>query len=146
MRRLEWKEARDYWLYDSPIARGNAFNETARIERWYPYNEVTLSNGKRVDSFRPAKDGIPGEIISRKATDLGDIQMSTFESYLKEMIQKYAPGTSINAPKYGDDLKDKVLEGNLILEIPENNRTLSNIHEYIDLARTNNIELRFRPE
>jgi hypothetical protein len=87
-----------------------------------------------------------GEIISRKATDLDDIQLSTFETYLNEMNQKYAPGTSINAPKYGDDLKGKVLEGNLILEIPDNNKSLSNIQEYIDLAKSKNIELRFRPE
>ncbi|MGQ1948758.1 hypothetical protein ACT3CD_16830 [Geofilum sp. OHC36d9] len=144
--RADWNHVRDYWLNDSPLARGNAFNETARIERWYPYNEVTLSNGKRVDSFRPPKDGNHGEIISRKATDLDDVQLSTFESYLNEMSQKYAPGTSINAPKYGDDLKGKVLEGNLILEIPDNNRALSNIQDYIDIAKTKNIELRFRPE
>ncbi|MEN8194700.1 MAG: hypothetical protein ABFS12_17905 [Bacteroidota bacterium] len=144
--RADWNHTRDYWLNDSPMARGNTFNETARIEGWYPYDEVTLPNGKRVDSYRPPADGNTGEIVSRKATDLGDIQLSTFESYLKEMNQKYAPGTSINAPKYGDDLKGKVLEGNLILEIPDNNRTISNIQEYIDLARTNNIELRFRPE
>lgn len=25
--RTEWKEARDYWLNDSPMARGNSFNK-----------------------------------------------------------------------------------------------------------------------
>ncbi|PWW43207.1 MULTISPECIES: hypothetical protein [Paenibacillus] len=43
--RLEWKKARDYWLNDSPMARGNAFNKKSVVEEWYPCNEVHLSNG-----------------------------------------------------------------------------------------------------
>ncbi|MEQ9303076.1 MAG: hypothetical protein RJQ14_04105, partial [Marinoscillum sp.] len=144
--RLDWKEARDYWLNDSPIARGNTFNETARIEGWYPFDEVTLSNRKRLDSYRLPENGKPGEIVSRKATDLDDIQLSTFESYLSEMKTKYAPGTPINAPKYGNKLKGKVLEGDLILELPDSNLNLSNIQDYIDIARKEGIILRFKPE
>ncbi|WP_421892614.1 hypothetical protein [Marinoscillum sp.] len=144
--RADWNHARDYWLNDSPMARGNAFNETARIERWYPFNEVTLSNGKRLDGYKPPKDGKPGEIVSRKATDLGDIQLSTFESYLSEMKIKYAPGTSINAPKYGDLLKGKKLEGDMFLELPDSNLNLPYIQDYIDLANSKGITLRFKPE
>ncbi|MFN7372808.1 MAG: hypothetical protein ACK5SK_11010, partial [Cyclobacteriaceae bacterium] len=144
--RADWNEASDYFKYDSPIARGNAFNETARIERWYPFNEVVLSNGKRVDSYRLPEGGKPGEIVSRKATDLGDIQLSTFESYLSEMKIKYAPGTPINSPKYGDLLKGKTLEGNMILELPDSNLNLPDIQNYIDLANSKGITLRFKPE
>ena len=144
--RSDWKEAKEYWLNDSPLARGNAFNETARIEGWYPFDEVTLANGKRVDSYRLPEGGNPGEIISRKATDLDDIQLSTFDAYLSEMKIKYAPGTPINAPKYGNLLKGKVLEGDLILELPDTNLRLINIQEYIDLAKNKGIKLRFKPE
>ncbi|MGG4555549.1 hypothetical protein [Paenibacillus humicus] len=68
------------------------------VEEWYPCNEVHLSNGKRLDSYDPIK----GEIVSRKATDLADIELSTFESYLKEMKVKYEPGTIIRTDKYAE--------------------------------------------
>ncbi|MCU5731979.1 LXG domain-containing protein, partial [Bacillus pacificus] len=77
--RLNWKEASDYWTKDSPMARGNKFNKTAQKNEWYPHDEIQLSNGKRLDSYNPRK----GEIISRKATDLEDIDIKTFEKYLK---------------------------------------------------------------
>ncbi len=128
------------------MARGNNFNETAVIEGWYPYDEVTLVGGKRVDSYRPPKDGNRGEIVSRKATDLGDIQLSTFEKYLDELKVKYAPGKAINAPKYGNDLKGKVLEGDLYLEIPDSNLSLPDLQPYKDMAKTKGITLRFKPE
>ena len=66
------------------MARSNAFNKKAVKEDWYPVNELHLSNGKRLDSY----DLIKGEIISRKATDLEVIDISTFESYLKELKNK----------------------------------------------------------
>ena len=59
---------------------------------------------------------------------------------------KYAPATSINAPKYKNELKSKALEGKLILEIPDSNKSFSRIQEYIDLAKKKGIEIRFRPE
>ncbi|MEY8747007.1 hypothetical protein AB9M62_48565 [Bacillales bacterium AN1005] len=87
--RLDWKQEREYWLNDSPMARGNAFNNKAEEELWYPFNEVHLSTGKRVDSYDP----ITKEIVSRKATNLESIDQSTFESYLKELKNKYPSGT-----------------------------------------------------
>ncbi len=146
--RLDWKQERDYWLKDSPMARGNAFNKKAIDNDWYDFNEVTLANGKRVDGYTPPTNGKPGEIVSRKATNLEEIELATFESYLKEMKVKYSAGEPINAPKYGDDLKGKVLEGKQILEIPESNQNFIRIQEYIDLAKSSkyNIEIRFRPE
>jgi len=140
--REDWKETRDYWLNDSPMARGNAFNKKAVKEQWYQYNEVTLKNGKRLDAYDPEK----GEIISRKATDLDSIDQSTFESYLKEMKKKYSPGEPINAPKYGDDLKGQVLKGKHILEVPDSNLASPNVGTYKDLAAKYDIELRFSPE
>ena len=122
--------------------RGNDFNAKARDNLWYKFEEIHLANGKRLDSY----DDITGEIVSRKATDLGNIQFSTFENYLKEMGQKYAPGTTIRSNKY-PEIDGQVLQGQQILEIPASNQLLSNIQEYIDFARDNyNIILRFRPE
>jgi hypothetical protein len=145
--RLDWKEARDYWLFDSPMARGNAFNKKAVDNVWYDFNEVTLANGKRVDGYTPPTNSKAGEIVSRKATNLEEIELSTFEGYLKEMKTKYPVGEAINAPKYGNDLKGKVLEGNQILEIPASNQSFSQIQDYIDLAKNKyNIEIRFKPE
>ncbi|SEN04829.1 pre-toxin TG domain-containing protein [Lihuaxuella thermophila] len=140
--RLEWKEARDYWLKDSPMARGNRFNKKAEIEGWYPYNEVHLSNGKRLDSYDPIK----GEIVSRKATDLDMIDMATFEAYLKELKNKYKPGTKIRSNKYRR-IDGQELKGKQILEIPASNRNFSEIQDYIDLAKNKyGIEIRFREE
>lgn len=78
--RLDWKKASDYWTKDSSVARGNKFNETVKDSDIYPYHEVHLSNGKRLDSYDP----ISGEIISRKATDLNKISEETYKSYLSE--------------------------------------------------------------
>ena len=141
--RLEWKESRDYWLYDSPMARGNKFNDTAKNGLWYDFNEVHLENGKRLDSY----DEIKGEIVSRKATDLENIELSTFESYLREMKNKYPEGMKIRSDKYKKELDGKILKGKQILEIPESNKNFDKIQEYIDLAKNKyNIEIRFKPE
>ena len=139
--RLEWKEARDYWLNDSPMARGNAFNDTARDEGWYDYYEVHLANGKRVDSYDP----INHEIISRKATDLNTIDESTFRGYLKELSKKYSPGTKIRSNVY-PELDGIPLEGDFILEIPLTNKSLPDIEEYIKIAKEYDVTLRFRGE
>ncbi|MDT3427709.1 hypothetical protein J2Z22_003285, partial [Paenibacillus forsythiae] len=140
--RLEWKEEREYWLNDSPMARGNAFNKKAEKEEWYPVSELHLTNGKRLDSYDPIK----GEIVSRKATDLEVIDKSTFESYLKELKTKYSSGTVIRSNAY-PELDGLPLTGKQILEIPDSNKSFSQIQEYIDLAKNKyGIEIRFRGE
>ncbi|MFT9821116.1 hypothetical protein [Lysinibacillus sp. NPDC056185] len=105
-----------------------------------------MSNGKRLDSYDPIK----GEIVSRKATDLENIELSTFESYLKEMKVKYEPGTIIRTDKYADfipPIDGQPLKGKQILEIPASNKNFSGMQEYIDLAKNKyGIEIRFREE
>ncbi|MCW1240520.1 LXG domain-containing protein [Bacillus pretiosus] len=140
--RLNWKEASDYWTKDSPMARGNKFNKTAQKNEWYPHDEIHLSNGKRLDSYDPRK----GEIVSRKATDFEDIDIKTFEKYLKEMKDKYAVGTKIRSNKY-ERIDGKLLEGRHILEIPTSNKKFKKIDEYIKLAKEKyDIDIRFREE
>lgn len=137
--RIDWKEASDYWKYDSPIARGNEFNKIAK--EIYPYNEVSLANGKRLDSY------IPGEkIISRKATDLSIIEFDTFDKYLSEMTQKYAPGTIIRSNTC-KPIDGQALSGQMCLEIPAVNKDFDQIDEYMTYAKENyDIEIIFLEE
>lgn len=139
--RTDWKEASDYWTKESPMARGNRYNQTVKDADLYPYNEVHLSNGKQLDSYDP----VAGEIISRKATDLDKITEETFRGYLSEISEKYSAGTVIRSDKYPqlDGLK---LEGDYILEIPASNAKLNNIKHFEDIAKEYNVKLRFTEE
>ncbi len=102
-----------------------------------------MKNGKRLDGYT-LNNG--GEIVSRKATDLGNIKFSTFDNYLKEMGQKYSPGTTIRSNKY-PDIDGQTLRGQQYLEIPASNQSLPNIQDYINHAWNNyGIRIRFRPE
>lgn len=151
--RLDWKQESDYWKYDSPTARGNNYNTKARKESPTIYHEIHLANGKRLDSYDPEN----GLIISRKATHLNDINQSTFETYLREMTIKYAPGTKIRSDKYKDivevgdyklaPIDGETLKGTLCLEIPSSNKQFEKIDEYIEIARSEyNITIIFRDE
>jgi len=127
------------------MARGNEFNKKAWKENWYRYNEVTLENGKRLDSYTPPMNGVEGKIVSRKATNLEEIGLSTFENYLKEMKSKYSSGTTIRSNKYSQ-LDGKKLEGNLYLEIPESNKSFNQIEDYKKIAKKYDIEIIFLKE
>ena len=131
-----WPEIQALWK------RGNDFNAIGR--NVYRYNEVTLSNGKRLDSYIPGK-----EIISRKATTLSEIQPSTFEGYLRELITKYKKGSPINAPKFGTEFNGKVLEGDYFLEIPTSNKAFfesSVQYQKVlsDFNITNNVDIKIK--
>ncbi len=101
------------------LEEGNAFNR--KREPFYRAkgggNELTLSNGKRVDSYVPGK-----EIVSRKHTDLSKVQPDTAKGYLRELDNKYSPGTMIkDTPHARDQIGDAVggpLRGKPILEVP----------------------------
>jgi hypothetical protein len=103
-----WKdlpqEVKDNWF------RGNKFNRDNHTR--YPANEVHLANGKRLDSYTPGE-----EIVSRKHTQLSEIEPRTAHGYLDEIVSKYEPDTVIRSNKY-PDLDGKVLQGDMILEVP----------------------------
>jgi len=129
-----WAEIQALWR------RGNDFNRKGRDK--YLYNEVTLSDGKRLDSYIPGK-----EIISRKATTLSEIQTSTFEGYLKELTTKYQKGKPINAPKFGDEFDGDVLTGDYFLEIPSSNRSFYESSQVLqDLATEYSVQIKFLDE
>ena len=139
--RLDWKKASDYWTKESPLARGNNFNQTVKDLDLYPYHEVHLANGKQLDSYDP----VAGEIISRKATDLDKISEETFRGYLSEIKRKYSVGTTIRSDKY-PALDGMKLRGDYILEIPASNANISNIKYYEDIAKEYGVKLRFTEE
>ena len=148
-KKFTWEEIKVFFK------RGNDFNKKAVDGEWYPENEIWLTHptkvypkghkspGKprrfRLDSWDSAGDG---KIVSRKATTLEDIKLSTFENYLKEIGEKYPEGAKIANPKIGDKLY-----GKKYLEIPESNQQFSKIEEYIKLAKEQyNVEVIFKPE
>ena len=114
-----------------------AFNK-ARA-KFYPFNEVYLEAPKkatnlpegspikhqyvRLDSYNPHT----GEIVSRKYTQLSEVSEETAIRYLKELSDKYAPGsiiadvpsnrTGVNKGIF-DVNGDNVLRGEMILEVP----------------------------
>jgi hypothetical protein len=147
--RADWRKASDWWKNNSPIARGNDYNAKVRGDQVYDFHEVVLANGKRVDSYHPPANDKPGQIVSRKATDLNLIDQKSFCEYLDEMHSKYKPGTEINSPKYGESFKPgEKLKGDLILEVPDNeaNRQAAKYRGFEDLAKSKKIEIRFREE
>ncbi len=157
------QEAADQYQYISPedwekmtpeqkakVNEGNAFN--TKMSPKYPHNEVYVKykdkkgrwqNGK-VDSYDPDK----GEIISRKHTQLAEIQYQTARDYMNEFLMKYAPGTRIRdvptqRPGSGHqnaDLAGGTLEGDMILEVPVQKKSVPD--KVLEYAKKNKIMIR----
>ena len=136
-----------------------AFNK-ARA-KFYPYNEVYLEAPKkainlpegaptkhryvRLDSYNPHT----GEIVSRKYTQLSEVSEETAIRYLKELLDKYAPGsiiadvpsnrTGVNKGIFevnqGNDLK-----GEMILEVPVQKKSVPK--SILKYARVKKIQIR----
>ena len=136
-----------------------AFNK-ARA-KFYPFNEVyleapkkaiNLSEGSpikhqyvRLDSYNPHT----GEIVSRKYTQLSEVSEETAIRYLKELLDKYAPGsiiadvpsnrTGVNKGIFevnqGNDLK-----GEMILEVPVQKKSVPK--SILKYARVKKIQIR----
>ena len=136
-----------------------AFNK-ARA-KFYPYNEVYLEAPKkainlpegaptkhqyvRLDSYNPHT----GEIVSRKYTQLSEVSEETAIRYLKELSDKYAPGsiiadvpsnrTGVNKGIF-DVNGDNVLRGKMILEVPVQKESVR--ESILEYARDNKIQIR----
>ena len=125
--------------------------------KFYPYNEVYLEAPKkainlpegsptkhqyvRLDSYNPHT----GEIVSRKYTQLSEVSEETAIRYLKELLDKYAPGsiiadvpsnrTGVNKGIF-DVNGDNVLRGEMILEVPVQKKPIpQNVINYADKLR-----------
>ena len=129
--------------------------------KFYPYNEVYLEAPKkainlpegaptrhqyvRLDSYNPHT----GEIVSRKYTQLSEVSEETAIRYLKELSDKYAPGsiiadvpsnrTGVNKGIF-DVNGDNVLRGKMILEVPVQKKSVR--ESILKYARDNNIQIR----
>ena len=99
----------------------------------------------RLDSYDPQK----GEIVSRKKTQLYKVSEETAIRYLKELEDKYAPGSviaDVPSNNIGSNEKifefngDNVLRGKMILEVPVQEAKIPpNVLKY---AKKNNIIIR----
>ena len=122
--RIRPRESKPDWMKRRD--EGRVFNQQ-QADR-YPHNEVMINGPPgskgypRVDSYDPAK----GEIISRKNTQLAEVQESTANGYLKELADKYPDGSTIadvptqraGSGHINDGLGGRTLEGRQILEVP----------------------------
>ena len=98
-----------------------------------------------MDSYNPHV----GEIVSRKYTQLSEVSEETAIRYLKELKDKYSPGSIIadvpsNKTGINKDIfefnGDNVLRGQMILEVPEQKAEIPpNILKY---AKKNDIIIR----
>ena len=128
--------------------------------KFYPYNEVYLEAPKkainlpegspikhqyvRLDSYVPGK-----EIVSRKYTQLSEVSEETAIRYLKELSDKYAPGsviadvpsnrTGVNKGIFELNQGDK-LKGQMILEVPVQDKVVPK--KVIDYANKHYIKIR----
>ena len=125
--------------------------------KFYPFNEVYLEAPKkainlpegsptkhqyvRLDSYNPHT----GEIVSRKYTQLSEVSEETAIRYLKELSDKYAPGTKIadvpsnisgaNAGIFKEN-RGRTLHGQMILEVPVQKKPIpQNVINYADKLR-----------
>lgn len=108
----------DEWVWNR-IVDGVAFNEIR--EPYYEdhggANEVTLKNGKRLDSYVPNT-----EIVSRKYSQLAAVKPETAMKYLAELQRKYNPGELVADTDHNRRaLPQQVgrrIDGTQVLEVP----------------------------
>ena len=141
------------------MMEGIRFNkERAKV---YSFNEVYLEAPKKetkVAGDSPAKhkyvrldsyDPQTGEIVSRKYTQLSEVSEETAIRYLKELEDKYSPGSiiaDVPSNKTGSNEKifelngDNVLRGQMILEVPVQHKAVPK--EVINYANLKGIKIR----
>ena len=100
----------------------------------------------RLDSYDPQI----GEIVSRKKTQLGEVSEETAIRYLKELEEKYAPGSiiaDVPSNKIGANgeifkaNKGNILDGQMIFEVSEQKKAdiPPNVLKY---ANDHNVKIR----
>jgi hypothetical protein len=63
------------------------------------------------------------------------------------MQNKYKPGTPINSRKYGTLTKvHQVLKGEMVLEVPDTNKTSRKLKHFEKLAASRGIRIKFAKE
>ncbi|WP_433213859.1 hypothetical protein ACQP00_02845 [Dactylosporangium sp. CS-047395] len=124
------------------ICNGVAFNEQREplYQERGGANEITLENGKRLDSYVPGD-----EIVSRKFSQLDQVDPATAAGYVREVANKYSPEQVIaDTPKNREKIPDQIgqnLRGVMVLEIPPQDSG-SVPREAIAAAWANNVTIR----
>ena len=108
------------WLKEK-WEEGNNFNKENRPR--YQYSEVEVqgtNKNYRVDSYNPGK-----AILSRKYTQLSEIQEKTAIGYINELSYKYPSGATItDSPFNPKVLRGEIMIGELYLEVPIQNNAV----------------------
>lgn len=125
------------WLQD--LDAGNDFNRVQAPN--YPYNEVYLNrpDGKgyyRLDSYNPNF----GEIVSRKYTQLSEVQEKTAVAYINEIEAKYPVGATVASVPSSKTLGGVTLQGQYILEVPIQSKPIP--QGVLDAARKAGVSIR----
>jgi len=141
--REDWAAASQR-MKSGPTQRGIDFNKARKPA--YVSNEVTLENGKKLDSYNPPAGNQPGEIVSRKAVDFDSKSESDLRGYLNELETKYPPGSKINKTTAERlDLPERI-EGKQYLEVPDTNKNSINAARFEEIAAERGITIRYAPE
>ena len=138
--------SRPDWLVR--LQQGNEFDavQGVKYEEAGGYNQVYVdkpadlvdgaSKYYRVDSYLPDE-----EIVSRKLTQLGDINESTGKGYVRELYNKYQPGRMVaDVPSAPPGLAGRTLSGDMVLEVPVQTSPVP--QSVLDLARQLNVTIR----
>jgi hypothetical protein len=111
-RRNTWAESR------ADMAEGVVFNQS----QWHRFetNEVYLGNGKVLDSYDPLY-----EIVSRKQTQLAEVNRSTALKNLRDFLKNYSPGEVVKdtprARAQFPHLIGEKIRGDMYLDVPVQN-------------------------
>ncbi len=123
------------------IQDGNAFDE--RREPYYTArggaNELNLTSGARLDSYVPGRD-----IVSRKDTQLAEVQPGTAIEYIRELDRKYPPLARISDTPANNaqipGIGGQTLQGQPVLEVPPQRSPVP--QDVLDAARQRGITIR----
>lgn len=124
------------WL--QPLVAGRRFDDYMAPN--YPANQVRLDYGDGryvvLDSYVPGQ-----QIISRKLTQLSEINQSTAFRYIDELVDKYPPGARIQDVDNVSDLGlgGQLLEGQQVLQIPPQVGPIPD--EILEYAVENNVRI-----
>ena len=113
------------WLRQR-LEAGNEFNR--QREPYYTdqggANEVHVEPKSDKGQYPRVDSYVPGEeIVSRKYTQLSDVQEGTAKGYLRELATTYGPGTLVadtptNRRDLGDEAIGQPMDGDMVLEVP----------------------------
>ncbi len=104
------------------VRAGQAFDRMQARE--YRFNQIYVvkDTGKGywiLDSYGPSNPALGAGPVSRKFTQLANIQIESAIGMLQEAYRKYRPGqTFANVPSRPLDLSDATIQGQLWLEVP----------------------------